>query len=290
MKLQGLYEFVAVAQTQSFTLAAKRLNLSVAQVSRQISALEQHLTVKLFYRSTRKVTLTEEGQIYFDRCVHIVDLVEEAQQALSAAHSEPKGKIKLTAPVTYGEQVILPLVTAFARQHEQVTIDAHLTNRQVNLVEQGFDLAIRIGDLADSNLMAKKLCQRQTYFCASPEYLSQQGEPLSPNQLSSHNCLLGTLAHWRSHYKGSDDKLKVGGNIRYNSGTALLDAAIAGVGIVQLPDFYVLDAIKLGKLTPILVDFQPKPEGIWLVYPYNRQLTSKVRFLIDFLHDALSDT
>lgn len=287
MKIQGLYEFIAVAQTQSFTQAALRLNLSVAQISRQITTLEQHLGVKLFYRSTRKVTLTEEGQIYFAHCTDIAERLEEAQLALTNLNSEPNGMIRMTAPVTYGEKVILPLATAFAQQYPQVSINAHLTNRQVNLVEQGFDLAIRIGDLPDSNLMAKKLSSRQTYFCASPSYLQQFGEPKSPDQLASHNCLLGTLDYWRYQRKGKNQKLKVNGNIRYNSGTALVDAAIKGLGIVQLPDFYLAEAFEQQKLTPILTEYQPQPEGIWAVYPYNRQLASKIRFMIDFLHDSL---
>ena len=267
MNFDGISEFVYVAETTSFTQAAKKLNISTAHVSRRITALEQRLNVKLLYRTTRKVSLTQEGQLFYQHCRSVLDGIEEAERVVTNLQQKPQGHIKLTAPVTYGEQKILPLVNDFIQQHSEVQVSAYLSNQKVDMVEQGFDLAIRLGRLADSTLMAKKLGSRTNYLCASPQYLEKYGMPHSLSELNDHSCLLGTLDYWRFKVAGKEKTIKVKGSLRYNNGTGLTDAALKGLGIVQLPDYYVKDFIAQGKLLPLLSQFQEADEGIWAVYP-----------------------
>ena len=288
MNFDGISEFVYVAETTSFTQAAKKLNISTAHVSRRITALEQRLNVKLLYRTTRKVSLTQEGQLFYQHCRSVLDGIEEAERVVTNLQQKPQGHIKLTAPVTYGEQKILPLVNDFIQQHSEVQVSAYLSNQKVDMVEQGFDLAIRLGRLADSTLMAKKLGSRTNYLCASPQYLEKYGMPHSLSELNDHSCLLGTLDYWRFKVAGKEKTVKVKGSVRYNNGTGLTDAALKGLGIVQLPDYYVKDFISQGKLLPLLSQFQEADEGIWAVYPHNRQLSPKIRALVDYLSEHLA--
>lgn len=288
MNFDGISEFVYVAETTSFTQAAKKLNISTAHVSRRVTALEQRLNVKLLYRTTRKVSLTQEGQLFYQHCRSVLDGIEEAERVVTNLQQKPQGHIKLTAPVTYGEQKILPLVNNFIQQHNEVQVSAYLSNQKVDMVEQGFDLAIRLGKLADSTLMAKKLGRRKNYLCASPQYLEKYGMPHSLSELSDHSCLLGTLDYWRFNVAGKEKTIKVKGSVRYNNGAGLTDAALKGLGIVQLPDYYVKDFIAQGKLLPLLSQFQEADEGIWAVYPHNRQLSPKIRALVDYLSEHLA--
>ncbi len=283
MKWQGINEFVAVAETQSFSLAAKNLNISTAQVSRQISALEKRLKVKLFYRTTRKVSLTQEAQLFYQHCRHLLDSLDTAEQAITNLQSSPQGKIKLTVPVTYGEQKILPLVNDFVALHNEIEVTTELTNHRVDLIDGGFDIAIRLGQLQDSTLIAKRLSQRFNYVCATEDYLQTHGQPHSLSELKHHNCLLGTRDYWRFIEQGKEKTVRVKGNLRCNSGLSLVDAALKNIGIVQLPDYYVQTYIESGQLMTILDQFREPAEGIWAVYPQNRYMSPKIRLLIDHL-------
>ncbi len=288
MQWEGISEFVYVAENESFTLAAKKMDISTAQVSRQISALEKRLNIKLFYRTTRKVSLTEEGRIFYQHCRGVLDGLEAAELAVTNLQSKPQGKIKLTAPVTYGEQQILPLVNDFMQQHSDIEVAAFLSNQQVSLVEEGYDLAIRIGKLSDSSLIAKKLGSRTNYLCASPDYLSRQGLPHSLSELSQHSCLLGTLDYWHFKEAGREKNIRVKGRVRYNSGYGLVDAALKGLGIVQLPDYYVQPYIDSGELITLLDNFREPEEGVWALYPQNRHLSPKIRLFVDYLAEHLA--
>ena len=283
MKWEGISEFVHVAETESFTQASKKMLISTAQVSRQVSALETRLNIKLFYRTTRKVSLTEEGRVFYQHCRGILDGLDEAERAITNLQIKPQGKIKLTAPVTFGEQKILPLVNDFMKQYQDVEVTAYLSNKKFDLVEEGYDLAIRLGKLSDSTMMAKKLGKRTNYLCASPEYLEKQSTPHSLSELNKHSCLSGTLDYWRFIDSGRERNLRVNGRLRYNSGVSLTDAALKGLGIVQLPDYYVQQYLKSGELVSILNDFREPDGGIWALYPQNRHLSPKIRLLVDYL-------
>ena len=288
MQWDGISEFVYVAEYESFTQAAKKLALSTAQVSRQISALEKRLNTKLLYRSTRKVALTEEGRVFYEHCRVVLDGLSAAEQAVSNLQSKPQGKIRLTAPVTYGEQQLLPLVNDFMLQHSAIEVTAFLSNQTVDLLEGGYDLAIRIGKLTDSTMMAKKLSYRTNFVCAAPAYLEQHGFPHSLNDLREHNCLLGSLDYWHFKMAGKERKIRVSGKVRYNSGYSLMDAALKGLGVVQLPDYYVQKYLESGELISLLDESREPEEDIWAVYPHNRHLSPKIRQLVDYLAEHLS--
>lgn len=284
---EGVTEFVAVAETDSFTASSKRLGISIAQVSRQISALENRLNTKLFYRTTRKVSLTEEGAVYYRHCRQIMDGLEEAERAVSNLRDTPQGIVKLTAPVTYGEKYMMPLVNNFMLTYPEVEVVVDLTNRQVDLVDGGYDLAIRLGKLSSSTMMAKRLTSRTQFVCAAPEYLEKYGVPHSLSELRHHNCLIGNYDHWRFQEAGKEKSVRVFGSLICNSGYGLLDATLKGIGLVQLPDYYVDDELKAGNLVSVLGNYQEPKEGIWALYPHNRHLSPKVRMLVDYLAEQL---
>ena len=286
---EGVSEFVAVAEAESFTAAGKRLGISTAQVSRQVSALETRLSAKLFYRTTRRVSVTELGNIYYQHCRQLLDGLDEAERAITNLQSTPTGKLKITAPVTYGERTIAPLVNSFVAKYPGLEVRLHLTNQTLDLIDEGYDLAIRLGKLGDSTMMAKRLASRTQYVCASPEYLATHGVPHSLSELEQHNCLKGTLDYWRFQENGNARNIKVKGNIRCNSGRALVDAALKGIGIVQLPDYYVSHSIENGQLISLLEYLREPDEGVWALYPHNRHLSPKVRMLIDYLAKELGE-
>jgi DNA-binding transcriptional LysR family regulator len=297
MRWDGISEFVCVAEYESFTRAAKELSLSTAQVSRQISALEKRLNIKLLYRTTRKVSLTEEGRVFYQHCRGVLDGLDAAEQAVSHLQSKPQGRIKLTAPVTYGEQQLLPLVNDFMVRYSDIEVTAFLSNQKMDLIDGGYDLAIRIGKLRDSTMMAKKLSRRTNFVCAAPAYLEKHGTPHSLSELSQHNCLLGTRDYWHFIEDGKIDSgkntdkeknLRVSGSVQYNSGHSLVDAALKGLGIVQLPDYYVQKYLASGELISLLDDYREPEESIWAIYPHNRHLSPKIRLLVDYLSEHLA--
>jgi DNA-binding transcriptional LysR family regulator len=287
---EGVTEFVAVTETESFTQAAKRLGISTAQVSRQVSALEARLATRLFHRTTRKVSVTEAGQIYFQHCRQVLDGLNEAERAITNLHSVPRGKLRITAPVIYGEKTIAPLVNDFVLRYPELEVQLNLTNRILDLVAEGYDLAVRMGSLESSSLMARRLASRTQYVCASPQYLASRGTPHSLSELDNHNCLQGSQEHWRFQENNKARSLRIKGNLSCGSGWALLDAALKGVGIVQLPDYYVQPHLESGQLVALLAQHQQPEEGIWAVYPQNRHLSPKVRLLLDHLREGLSST
>jgi DNA-binding transcriptional LysR family regulator len=287
MKWEGISEFVHVAETESFTKASKNMAISTAQVSRQVSALEIRLDTKLFYRTTRKVSLTEEGRIFYQHCRSVLDGLDEAERAISNLQSRPHGKIKLTAPVTYGEQKVMPLVNDFMKKYGDVEVLANLSNQKIDLVEEGYDLAIRLGKLPDSTMMAKKLGKRTNYLCASPAYIEKYGVPHSLSELNKHSCLLGTLDYWHFRDVGKEKNIRVTGRLRYNSGYSLVDAALKGLGIVQLPDYYVQYYLQNGQLISMLDNYRELDEGIWALYPHNRHLSPKIRLLVEYLSEHI---
>ncbi|GAA6134360.1 LysR substrate-binding domain-containing protein [Oceaniserpentilla sp. 4NH20-0058] len=286
---EGISEFVYVAELASFTHAAQKLGVSVAQVSRLVSDLETRLATKLLYRTTRKVSLTAEGEIYYQHCRQLLSGLEDAERALSNLKSSPQGTIKLTAPVMYGEKYIMPLVHDFMLKHKEVDVIADLTNQQLDLINGGYDLAIRLGKLKDSSMMAKPLSRRRYIVCASPAYLAHHGTPHSLTELTQHNCLAGQHTFWRFENNNKEKTNKISGTITCNSGYGLVDAALKGIGIVQLPNYYVDQYLNSGELIEVLGQFQIPQESIWAVYPHNRHLSAKVRQLVTYLQLKLED-
>lgn len=287
---EGLDEFVAVAECGQFTAAAERLCLSSSQVSRQIARLEERLQTRLFYRSTRRVTLTEAGQTFLQHCQRLQDAREEALRAVGDLGSEPKGLLRMTCAVAYGERFIVPLVTDFMSRHPQLRVDIELSNRTLDLLHEGLDLAIRLGRLQESRLVATRLAPRQMYLCAAPGYLQRYGRPHSLSELARHNCLVGSSELWNFQLDGRESALRVQGNWRCNSGQAVLDAALRGLGLCQLPDYYVLEHLRSGALVSLLASHQPPNTAVWALYPQQRHLSPKVRQLVDFLKQGLAQS
>lgn len=285
---EGVSEFVAVADSGSFTQAAKRLGVSTAQVSRQVRNLEDRLATRLLFRTTRKVSLTEAGALYYQHSRSVLDGLVAAEQAVTSLQESPQGKVRLTAPVTYGEDVIVPLVNDFLARYPRLEVTVQLTNQTIDLVDGGFDLAIRLGRLKDSSLVARKLASRTLHVCASRDYVKHHGCPHTLNELDQHNCLLGTNDFWRFREHGRERLRRVQGNLRCNSGKGLVDAALKGLGLVQLPDYYVQHYLDEGSLLPMLESFREPEEGIWAVFPHNRHLSPKIRMLVDHLAAATS--
>lgn len=284
---EGLDEFVAVAECGQFTAAAEQLGLSSSQVSRQIARLEERLHTRLFYRTTRKVTLTEAGHTFLQHCRRLQDAREEALRAIGDLGDEPKGLLRMTCAVAYGERFIVPLVTAFMARHPRLSVDIELSNRTLDLVQEGFDVAIRLGRLQDSRMLATRLAPRRMYLCASPDYLQRYGRPHSLSELGRHNCLVGSSDVWSFQLDGRETTQRVQGNWRCNSGQAVLEAALAGLGLCQLPDYYALEHLRSGSLVSLLDSHQPPNTAVWALYPQQRHLSPKVRQLIDALRAGL---
>lgn len=245
---EGLDEFVAVAETGQFTAAAERMGVSSSHISRQVARLEERLQTRLLYRSTRRVSLSEAGQTFLQHCQRLQDARDEALRAVSDLSAEPKGLLRMTCAVAYGERFIVPLVNAFMADYPQLRVDIELSNRQLDLLHEGFDLAIRLGRLSDSRLVATRLAPRLMYLCATPEYLRRHGTPQSPAELGQFNCLIGSSDLWSFLEDGRETQHRVQGNWRCNSGQAVLDAALRGFGLCQLPDYYVIEHLRSGRL------------------------------------------
>lgn len=284
----GLDEFVAVAECGQFAAAGKRLGLSTSQVSRQVARLEERLQSRLFYRSTRRVALTEAGQTFLLHCRRLQDAREEALRAVGDLAGEPKGLLRMTCAVAYGERFIVPLVNQFMARHSQLRVDIELDNRPLDLLQEGLDLAIRLGRLQDSRLVATRLAPRVMYLCAAPTYLQRAGQPANLSALSEHNCLIGSSDLWHFQEQGREVQVRVAGNWRCNSGQAVLDAALHGVGLCQLPDYYVQTHLRSGALVSLLEHLRPPNTAVWALYPQQRHLSPKVRLLVEHLREGLS--
>lgn len=293
---QGISEFVAVAEYKSFTAAADWLGMSVAQVSRNVSELERRLQVRLFYRSTRQVRLTEEGQLYLQHCQHLVQGLDDANRAMGNLQQSPQGRLRMTAPVYYGETIIAPLLNNFLLQYPDIELDLELTNKRVDLIEGRFDLAIRLGHLDDSSMVARRLGHRHHYIVGSAGYFARHGWPVTPKCLHNHRLLSGTADSWRLTAPQQMPRIPVAETIsvkpqsrwRCNSGVALLDAARKGLGLAQLPDYYVADDIAQGRLLAVLSEYSATDDGIWALYPQNRHLSPKVRVVVEYLTTSLA--
>jgi len=287
-RLTGLEVFAKVAKSGSFSAAGRAMGLSQTMVTKHITALEARLGVKLFHRSTRRLSLTEAGRNYLDASARVLADLEAADSAVAADRFEPRGVLRLNAPVTFGEREIAPLLPEFARRHPRVTVDLGLNDRLVDLAEEGWDLAIRIGNLSDSSLIARRIAPCRTVVCAAPSYLKAHGAPRTVAELKEHNCLGYTLSRrnsadrWAFGARG-DVTVQVAGNLRANNGDALRAAAVAGQGLIYQPTFIVADDIRAGRLNVLALDhptFDAGIHGVFLPEPYP---AAKVRALIDYL-------
>ncbi len=287
-RLKRLESFVLVADTGSFSAAADRSRQSKGSVSKQIKELEEDLGVRLFQRTTRRVSLTEAGQSFLVRCREALGLLEEAQLEAGQQTAHARGRLRLNAPMSFGIHHLAPLLSDYRVEHPSVEVDLTLNDRRVDLVEEGYDLAIRIGRLEDSSLVARRLASCRMLLCAAPAYLKRLGDPKSPEELSRHDCLCYSQAFQGETWPligpdGAKLSIKPSGPLIANNGDALAVAAVAGLGIVMQPSFIVGPALKAGRLVPVLPGYHVPPLEISALYAPGRYLPLKVRSFIDFL-------
>lgn len=291
-RLQAIQVFVQVAESSSFVRAAERLGLSTTAVSRQVAELEKHLQSRLLQRTTRRISLTETGRTFYERCVQILAELGEAEREAAQEAAEPRGTIRLTTSVNFGTHQVTPAIASFLARHAQVKFDVSLSDRIVDIVEEGFDLAIRIGGTGGQNLVARKLGETRLVACASPGYIARQGAPAAPEDLVRHNCLTYEYAMrdtWRFRdAAGRERTVRVAGSLNSNNGDLNVAAAVEGLGIAMEPDFIVGVELKNGALVPVLASFEAPALPIYAVYPSRRFLPAKVRAFVDFLAERFT--
>lgn len=285
-KWDGIEEFVAVAEAGSFTRGAEALNTSTTHISRAVMALEQRLQAQLFHRTTRVVRLTDTGRAFLDHCRRMIEDRDEAIGLITESGA-PQGELRLTCSTAMGESFLAPIMRQFALENPLVSIAIDLTNRVVDLVSEGYDLAIRTGALDDSRLIATRIGSRSFLTCAAPAYIERNSPPVIIDDLSRHECLVGTSSTWKFSKEGEEVTYRPQSRFRCNSGHAVTEACLAGMGICQLPEFYVLPALKKRQLRLLLPDYQAAEEPIWAVYPQRRHLSLKIRAAIDYLRVEL---
>lgn len=283
---EGIEAFVQVVRLGTLSAAARELGVSVSHISRSISRLENSLGAQLLFRTTRSVRPTDVGRAYFEQCQQLLEGFGQAEQQVRDYQSEPTGLLRLSCGTVFGERYVAPLLNDFLSLHPGLELDLHLSNRTVDLVRDGYDLAIRMGMLRDSALVGRRLCPRREFIVASPAYLAVHGEPASAAELLSHQCLVGSNEHWRIQTSEGVRELRVKGRWRANSGLAVLDAALKGLGVAQLPDYYVAGYIETGELVPILSTLEIRDAAVWALYPKSRHLAPKVRLLVEFMQQA----
>ena len=287
-RLTSLEVFAKVAAAGSLSAAGRAMGLSQTMVTKHIAALEARLGIKLFHRTTRRLSITEAGRNYLEASSRALADLEAAENAVAADRFEPRGVLRLNAPVSFGARRIGPLLAEFAARHPQVSVELGLNDRLVDLAEEGWDLAIRIGSLSDSSLIARRVAPCRTTVCAAASYLQSHGTPRTIADLKRHNCLGYTLARighdtWPFGARG-EHSVRVAGNLRANNGDVLLAAAIAGQGLIYQPTFIVADAVRLGALVEIPLDHATvELGGIYAVYLPERHPAAKVRAFIDCL-------
>ena len=286
--VNAMIVFARVVEANGFSAAARRLGLSKSAVSKHVSALEDRLGARLLNRTTRRISPTEIGQALFERCQRIAAEVEEAELAVTRLSTAPRGRLRVNTSMSFGHIFLAPALPAFQERYPEVTVDLTLNDRIVDVVEEGYDLAVRIARLADSSLIARKLAVARRIIAASPAYLARAGRPARPEDLPAHNCLTYSYAArpgvWRvGDADGTVHEVSVAGSLHTNNGDALRAAALAGLGITELPTFLVGDDVAAGRLIHLFPHYLDSFGGIYAVYPHNRHLSAKVRALVDFL-------
>jgi DNA-binding transcriptional LysR family regulator len=293
-KLNSMTIFVEVVKNEGFTAAAQKIGLSRAQISKSVMQLEAHLGTRLLNRTTRRVSLTETGRAYYERCKTILDDIEENEEIARQQTSTPHGTLTMSAPTSFGILHLQQALPAYLTQYPEVQISLSLTDRFIDVVAEGFDLVVRIAALEDSSLIARKIAPCKRVLCASPDYLRQQGIPKVPQDLAIHHCLVYSNElkpdTWVLHGATGVESVKVNGPVCADNGDILKAAAVAGLGITLLPTFIVGPDLREGKLQQILPDYCPPEISIYAVFPSRQYLSAKVRTFIDFLSAYFGDS
>lgn len=288
--LADLYTFIAVVESGSFHQAAERMNTSTASVSRRISALEEAMDTRLLNRTTRTMRLTDAGQQYYGDVQNVLAGLQESEERLQAGNAVISGNLRIAAPMSFGIKRISPLIPEFLKRYPDIHIDLVLEDRETDLYAEGIDIALRIGELKDSSLIATRLCPIDFAYCASPDYLKKHGEPKSYDDLKNHHCLHYSLTRSKHQWGMSNDLAQLKGQLTANNGQVLCDAAVQGTGIVILPRFIVESALQRKQLKTILVDVTPPPTYLYALR-LSRQFTpAKVKAMIDYLSEKFAES
>jgi DNA-binding transcriptional LysR family regulator len=285
--LSEMAVFARVVQFRSFTAAAKDLGLSKSAVSKQVSRLEDRLGARLLNRTTRRLSLTEVGEAFYERCARIVDEARAAEAEAMNLADAPRGVLRINAPMTFGTQHLAPAIPAFLDLYPDIEMDLVLDDRIVDLIAEGFDAGVRITSMADSSLVARRIAPSRHIVCAAPAYLEKHGRPTVPDDLRDHNCLGYSYrargADWTVIGPDGPVSVPVRGGLRTNNGDVLRTAALAGLGIVAAPTFNVGDDLRSGRLVALFEEAAPATHAIYAVYPHRRHVLPKVRAFVDFL-------
>ena len=286
-KLNAISVFCKVIETQSFTQAANQQNISVAMASKLVSQLEEHLKTRLLQRTTRKIVPTEAGMLYYQRCQAILLDLSEADSSISNMATSLQGNLLISVPRDFGLLYISPNLPKFIELHPNLHVEIEFEDKRVDLVAEGYDLALRIGYMQDSSLVARKISSSPMHFVSSPSYLESRGTPLTPDDLEYHQGLLYKSSlnqvNWQSTKTNQIQRYKIQSKVVSNNGMALLEMTKAGLGISNSPSFFVKEALASGELVEILSEYKQKPLDIYVVYPNRRHLPAKVRAFIEFL-------
>lgn len=287
MDLRSLLIFVQVVRSGSFSGAARTLDMQRSGVSRKVAELEEHLGARLLQRTTRTLHLTDEGRIFYDHCVRALAELEEAEEALAGMHGTPRGLLRVTAPLSFG--FLGPLVGEFLEQNPEVQIELLCTDRIVDLVEEGFDVAIRAGRLPDTSLIARRLGDLPRYVVASPRYLEGRALPHRPEDLDDHTCLSfgAPRATWKLVSREREVEVKVEGRLAVNDYEVLREATLAGAGVAMLPDLDCIEAIRAGKLERLLPEWTSEETPIHVLYPSTRHLSARVKAFVEFMQERM---
>lgn len=292
--LTAMKVFCSVVENDSLAGASRTLNVSPSVVSKQLSGLEDRLGVRLLNRTTRRVSLTEVGSAYYERCKRILADVDEAEIAVSQAHSAPRGLLKVTAPTTFAHRHVAPHLPEFLDRYPEVEVQLMVNDRVVDLVDEGIDLAIRIAQLKDSSLIARKLAVNHRMLVASPEYLKKWGQPATPDQLNDHSLITyapgNPINDWHFMVDNQQKILRAKGTLAMNNGDSVLQTVLASGGLAMLAAFMAGEHVKSGKLVTLLEDYVREDVPIYAVYPSGRHLSPKVRAFVDFLVDLYNPT
>lgn len=291
-KTQEMTSFVAVVDAGSFVAAADALGLSKAAISRQVGDLEQRLGSRLLHRTTRRLSLTDDGQLFYARAKELLAAIEEAESEITSRSGEPSGLLRINAPLTFGVMHLAPLWGRFAAAHPKVSLDIDLSDRIVDLVEEGYDLAVRITNLQSSQLVSRQLASSRMVLCASPEYLEQHGVPVHPHDLAAHRVISysywSTRDEWRFTGPEGEVQVRTHPRIHANNGDTCRAAALDHQGIILQPDFLVRDDLRQGRLVELLPDYASLTIGIHAVYPSRKHLPIKTRRMVDFLVESFA--
>lgn len=290
-KLKAMAVFVKIVECGSMVAAADLLGLAQSSVVRQLAALEEALSTQLLVRTTRRLHLTEEGREYYQRCRQILHELEEAETALTQRQAKPAGLLRITAPVTFGRKHLAPLIHRFLQEFPDMEVELILLDRVVDLLEEGIDIALRIGPLPDSTLVAKPLGSVAHLICASPDYIAQRGIPETPAALSQHDCIhqsaINNVPEWPFRVQGSVHKITISGKFKTNHIEAAIDACCCGLGYGRFLSYQVADLIHTGQLQAVLTDYIATTQPVNLVYPHSRRLSSRSRAFIDWVQPQL---